>query len=42
MKRFQRGHGVPTMLYWLVGIVGAILSGSGLTILWWAVRGLLK
>lgn len=42
MKRYQQGHFEFTFLYWLVAAAGAVLTGSGGLLLWWAARALLR
>jgi hypothetical protein len=42
MKRHQLGHADFSFLYWFAAAIGALLTGGGGAILWWAVRGLMR
>ena len=41
MKRIQRGHSDYEELFrWAAVVVGLVLTGPGLMMLWWGIRGL--
>lgn len=40
--KYQRGHGSYNFLAWAALVLGFVLTGAGLPMIWWAVRLLWK